>query len=176
MLNRVFLILTIFYCSSAFSNISAELKSLIAVLQDGKKTPLKTLTCNIQKEKWATILLTKQDFVETIKFNKECDLEGANTVKADKFFPVSLKLRNLKSYKQVKFNMKFNIVFTNQAVLHLLLRRGELIGKNTEYFELQYSMAIDPMNPKQFISKRMGGEVAIMDSKYKKILKRYPIK
>lgn len=160
----------------AVGAMSPELKSLIATLQAGKNSPINTIGCSIQKEKWATILLTKQEFVEKVTFNKGCNVEGTNTVKPDVFFPVKLKLRNLKGFSAVSFMLKFNIVFTDKAVLQLNIRKGHLKGKIPEYFEMHYAMAIDPMNPEKFISKRMGGEAAIMSKDFKKVIKRYPIK
>lgn len=117
------------------------------------------------------IALTKESFKEQIKYNKGCDVSGSFTVIMEKFFPVSLKFRNIKSYHTLNAKFKFEIVFTDQMILHVFLKETTLIGKNRINFSANYKAAIDPLNQKQFIQKRLGGKIIVSKINNKKISK-----
>lgn len=165
--------------SSAYAqvdDINQELKKLIDSIISGGKSKVKTEGCTLQKERWATILLTKEPFVENIKFNKTCDLQGKFTVKADQFFPVKLQIRNLENYQGIMGEMKFQLVFSSEADLKVELNNSTLTGKKPIHFKMHYTASIDPMNPKDLIRKRKGGELILTAKNHKTIIKKYPIK
>jgi len=181
LLNKSSLILFFFAVSmNSFqvkaSNLDPELEKLINSTIGKHKSALNTEQCNIQKEKWALILLTKQPFVENIKFKKGCDIEGSFTVKSDEFFPIKLKLRNLNNFNSYKAQMKFKVFFTDEAILKLKLEKAELLGKKLIYFKLDYSVVIDPMNPEAIIKKHLGGNLSITTKDHKKVIKTYKLK
>jgi hypothetical protein len=125
------------------------------------KNPIKTQGCNFQKERWAMLLLTGESFKENIKFNKQCDIQGTFTVKRDQYFPVNFKIRNLKNYKSIKAHIKLNIEFEIQTLLVTRIKDAKLLGKTPLVFGLEYKVAIDPMDPKNFVKKRLGGHLLI---------------
>jgi hypothetical protein len=158
------------------SSLDPELEKLINSIIGKKELSLATEGCHIQKEKWALILLTKQVFVEDIKFKDKCDIEGKFTVKADQFFPISLKLRKLNHYHLFNAKIKFEVTFTDQAVLKLELIQASLTGKKSIYFKLDYAVIIDPLNPESMIKKHLGGNLVITSKDYKKEIKSYKLK
>lgn len=184
LLNKYFLlIITLFFQFNTValaSSLDPELEKLINSVIGKHKSSLTTEHCDIQKEKWALIMLTKQSFIENIKFKKGCDIEGKFTVKADTYFPIKLKLRNLKNYKSLKAQMKFEITFTDQAVLNVNLKNSTLSSKNAGkkdiYFLLDYAAAIDPMNTESMIKKRLGGNLILTTKGHKKTIKSYKLK
>lgn len=125
------------------------------------KNPIKTQKCNFQKERWAMLLLTGESLKENIKFNKQCDIQGSFTVKRDAYFPINFKIRNLKNYQSIKAQIKLNIEFTEQTLLVTRIKDAKLLGTKPLVFGLEYKVAIDPMDPQNFVKKRLGGHLLI---------------
>ena len=133
-----------------------------------------TSACNFQEEKWQSIVLTKQSFKEKIVFSKDCDLNGEFTVEMDKWFPIKLKLRNFKSYREVSANLKFQIVFEDMPLLKLELKGAKLTGKTPIQFKMKYGVYINPMDPEPF-KKHKGGKLTITRIDKKAINKSFQL-
>ena len=107
------------------------------------------------------LFITQESFKETFSFNKNCDLSGSFNPLINKFFPLKLKIRKLKNYQTIDAKVKFNIIFTDKTLLKSTIKEAKLRGKKQNDFGLEYTVAIDPLNSKKFVSERLGGELKI---------------
>jgi len=150
--------------------LNPDIKKVIDQLIPGAlnkkgQTHLKSVGCNIQKEKWLMLMLTKESFTENIRFNKTCDFQGKVPVAADKFFPFNIKIQNLKNFKALNSLFKFSLAFEKEPVLKIWIKDAALIGKAQKYFNLSYSFIIDPLNAEKPIKKSLGGLLELKENK-----------
>ncbi|MCT4641781.1 MAG: hypothetical protein N4A33_05735 [Bacteriovoracaceae bacterium] len=140
------------------------------ITQKSSKT-INVKNCTYNKEKWAMLLITKQSFKETLKFNKGCDIEGQYVTKMEHFFNVPLKIRN-KEFQKIKFDLKIEIEFKNDMILKLSFKNGQLHRhKDIFQFKGSQSFIIDPLNPDKIIKRNLGGSIHITHNKEKKTFK-----
>jgi hypothetical protein len=145
-------------------------------LIDSNAKGIKTKGCKLQKDKWALMLLSKEPFVETVKFNKSCDLQGQFTVKMNTYFPVNLKVRNFKQFNAINSDVKISVSFTDSdTLLRLDLKKSKLVGNKALDFNLDYTVAIDPFS-KPIIKKHIGGKLFVSKFGGQKFYKSYPLK
>jgi hypothetical protein len=157
-------------CGNTYAANTDVLKKTFTKLIGNDAKKLKTSGCKINKELWTQLLVTKKEFKETIKFNKDCDLEGTFTVKMSESFPMKLKIKNLKNFNYFQTNAKIDLKFTNQdTVLSLNFDKSKLSGNNLIFFSSDYSVSIDPFS-KDLIKKHLGGKI-ILHSQKDKVIK-----
>lgn len=168
---KILLLISLLFSSISFAkeDISKDFINLFI----GKRTKnLKTYGCKLQRQKWLMGLLSKESFKEKITFNKACDLEGEFTVHFKHPFIVSLKVKDQKEYDNFETKAFIKLEYTTDAILTLKLDDSKLSYKKVpkHFFFGQYSMVLDPLNPKKPIKKKLGGIIKIVD-KNKKVLK-----
>jgi hypothetical protein len=155
--------------NSAIEAIKAIFPSL------GKGQKIKTSKCNIQKEKWVALLLTSEAFTETLKFNKSCDLDGQYKAEMNKFFPIKLKIRNLKGHKSLAAQVKFSLVFEEVALLKITMKKALLEGDKNLSFDMDYAVIIDVMSEDP-LQKHKGGMLHLHKHGSKVLNKKVPLK
>lgn len=154
----------------------ALIKSLIKTKTVSKEIKFVVGKCDINKSKWAMLLLSKQSFKESIKFKKDCDAQGDFTANIETPFPVSLKLRNLKTFTDIKFNFLINLLYSPTPMIKIKMDQGHLSGKLDKIeFTANYSVEIDPLS-KEIVKKDLGGIIFIKSINGKVINKSFPFK
>ena len=141
--------------NSAKLAINALLPSL------NTSSQIKTKACQIDKQKWTNLLLTKQSFQETIKFNPQCDLEGSYSPKMDEFFLVKLKVKDQNDLSNISGDLKFSVVFEEMPILKVQIRNGQTHGKENLKFQFHYNVQINPLE-KDPMQKHLGGSIKIL--------------
>lgn len=181
---KLILIYTLLLSSlSVFANQKQKINETLSIIENllHKKKPSKDIKfniskCDIQKQKWLMLLLTKQSFKETVKFKKDCDTEGSFTPEMEKPFLVNLKLRNTKSYTNTTFKLLINLSYDPTPNITLSMKEGELKNKTDKIeFTANYSIDIDPLS-KDIIKKDKGGTLKIININGKPVNKSYPLK
>lgn len=133
--------------------------------------------CEKYRVNWTNVLLMKETAILTYHFKEGCDVDGSFTPKVFQPFSVSLKLRNLESYKTIDSINKITASFESKPILTLEMREGLLAGqKGVVRFEADYQVQIDPMEKKNPIHKNLGGELRITEIYGKKTLIKEKIK
>lgn len=167
-------LITFFLLISSIAQASDDknIQSILSILPFNKKSvsTIKTEKCNIQKDKWVSLLLTHEEFVEEIKYNSNCQLQGKFKVKFNKDFPVKLDIKNTE-IKKLDANMFINIEFREKPYLVIKLKRSKLISKKGDIkFDYHHEFQIDPFaNPP--IQKDLGAKITI-NSNGKKMTKK----
>jgi len=182
-LKLTFLFFVLFNSFSLYASDDQKIKETLSIIENliHKKKPSKDIKfniskCDIQKQKWLMLLLTKQSFKESIKFKKNCDIEGSFSPKMEVPFTVDLKLRNAKAYNQTSYKMKINLSYDPTPMITLSMNSGVLKSKvDTIEFSANYSAEIDPLS-KEIIKKDNGGTLKIISINGKKINKSFPLK
>jgi hypothetical protein len=154
------------------SSILDSIKAILPNIENNQK--IKTQGCSFQKQKWLTALLTQESFTETLKFKKDCDLEGQYTVKVNDFFPINLKIQKHKHIKRIITNLKLEIIFTESAQLQIKMKDAILKSNKDISFDMTYKIEIDPMAASP-LGKHKGGRVFLKRVGTKKINKSFPI-
>ena len=159
-----------------------ETKEIISTLLPFQKSnskinlEFKVDKCQINKSKWIMLLVAKTPFTESLKFSKNCDVEGTYKAKREVPFPVNLKLKKLKHFKQVKFNFLINLAYEPIPMIKIQMQNGILNGtKNKITFDVSYSADIDPFS-KDIIKKDNGGTLRIKTIDGIKVNQKYPLK
>lgn len=174
----IILITTLFdphiFASEQTTKESAKLA--INALLPGLNTSsqIKTKSCDINKKKWTNLLLTKQSFEETIKFNSQCDLAGSYSPKMDEFFLVKLKVKDQKNLTNISGDLKFSVVFEEMPVLKVEIKNGTTQGKENLKFQFNYSVQINPLE-KDPMQKHLGGSIKILSVNEKILNKEFKI-
>lgn len=150
------------------------IKAIFPNLSNSKNTNIKTKGCKFQKEKWTAMILTKQGFNESLKFNKDCDLEGDFSVVMDKYFPINLKVKGQKNIQRIISNIKLEIVFEDMPLLNLGMKDSIIRGEKNITFNMNYGVYIDPLD-KSPLRKHKGGKLHIKKHGGKLINKTVPL-
>jgi hypothetical protein len=182
-MHKILSLLILFTFSFALEASDAKLeetKLLLQALMPFQKTAkaqgFSVEKCNIDKSKWMLLLITKQPFTESIKFDKDCDIEGSYTTKMGVPFPVHFKLRNLTNFSEVKFNFLIQLQYEPTPEIQIFMQNGTLTGKTDVItFDADYAAEIDPM-ARDFIKKDKGGHITIQTINKKKVNQKIPIK
>jgi hypothetical protein len=188
---KLIFLLSIVLCSECFSkttntklnkNKIKETKEIISALLPLQKSnaknelKFKVDKCQIDKSKWIMLLVAKTPFTESLKFIKKCDVQGTYTAKREIPFPVNLNLKNLKNFKQVRFNFLINVIYDPTPMIKIQMQNGILNGTgNKVTFDVKYSAEIDPFS-KEIIKKDNGGTLRIKTIDGVKINQEYPLK
>lgn len=174
---KLFIVLLSFISIQCFAKTknNEDIHQFIAAIFNPKNNVVKTKNCQIDKKNWSLLLLTQKSFREEIKFNKQCDFEGSFNPKMADFFPIKLLIKDHPKYNKVESLIKIEILFTNEAILKITTKNSKFTGKNQLDFHLHYSIAIDPLNSKKFISKRLGGKLFITQIDKKVIKKEFTL-
>jgi len=171
---KIFIIINLFV-SLSFAN-EKELDEAITYIKNiiTKKSSnqLKTKSCDIQKEKWLGLFLSKTSFTENIKYNKACDLQGSFKPQMDKYFKVPLIIRD-KKFKGITFESKMKLSFEKQMTLNLNVKNGVLTShKNKKFnFNANQTLILDPLNTKEPIKKSKTGTLNVSYKGTKKTIK-----
>ncbi len=159
--------------SGAREDAISTIKALFPALR-AQKSPIRTKGCSFQKEKWISIVLTKQEFEEKIRFGPDCDLEGDFTVKVDKFFPINFKLKKFKNYKNILGNIKMSVIFEEMPLLKVEFKDAILKGKQNLFFNMDYGVYIQPLE-KNPLKKHKGGQLFIKKYQEKVVNKKFKL-
>ena len=155
-------------------HLNTILSALAPELKSSKELKeFKSQGCELQKQKWVLMLITKQSFDEKLKFSKTCDIQGNFSPKASEFFPIDFKLRGLKDVSRLKALVQITVVFGKETKLKLELNKASYYNQKNilqKEFALTYSFEIDPFNPQNFLKKDLGGSLYLY--KGKKLLKK----
>jgi len=135
------------------------------------KSKIKTSACKIQEAKWLGILIMREGFAESLKFNKECDLQGNFTVEYNKTFPIKLKVKDQKILKNITGNIHLNIEFGKRTELVIDLKKI-ILKELKKTFSYTHKFELDPFSTPPLKSD-LGG-VLIMHSDKNKVIKVAP--
>ena len=173
-LTRLFFL---FLSFSSYANSQKDAIETIKAIFPGldKNSSIKTSGCKIQKDKWATAVLTKEPFQETLTFSKDCDLSCSYMVKMDQFFPVKLKIRNFKNYDAISSQVKFTIIFEDMPLLQLEMKDATINGAKPLSFAMNYGVYLDLMK-KDPLSKHKGGTLHLKKHGDIVLNKKVPLK
>lgn len=157
-------------------DVKASIESLIAPLvphskagKSAPKTGFRVDKCEKKKINWFNVMTMKEEVTLNFKFAPGCDIEGTFKPKVFSPFPVTLNLRNIKSFNKMTSQNRITATFENPPILNLAITSGELQGKKSKVkFEADYKLQINPLNPTG-IEKNLGGELRIHEINGKKV-------
>lgn len=125
--------------------------------------------CPKKKINWGNVLLMRESAALEYKFAPNCDIQGTIFPKLLQPFPAILELRNIQSYEKIETENTITAILETKPILNLEMRKGELSGKHSVKFEVDYQVQLDPMK-KDALEKDLGGELRIVELNGKKVL------
>lgn len=173
LLMALFLSFTI-SAQTEIEDAKASLQSLIApilVKSQAKPSPkgFRIDKCEKKKINWMNVITMKEEVTLQFKFAPGCDIEGAFKPKVFTPFPVTLNLRNVKSFNKIITENRLTASFENPPILNLAITSGEMVGKKSKVkFEADYKIQINPLDPTN-VGKNLGGELRIHEINGKKV-------
>ncbi len=152
----------------------AAIEKLFSIFDPVKKGNVKSVftvdACKIPQKKLMELALLRQPVKTSFKFMKGCDVEGEVELHVSKPFPVTLKVRNLDKYTQVKFNSTLSVGSVDQGVGYKVeLNDGNLVGsKSSVLFKGVYNYIIS-LGETNKSDTQDGGELTIHSIDGKKV-------
>ena len=112
---------------ASIPNLGALLRALVPGQKPGHIS-FSTHNCDSDLKGWFMLFVMKKSFIQSYKFDQNCDVEGSFSPAAKKAFPVEFKLKNFDGYDFVKMDVLLDVTGRNQ--LQITATNGVLTGKN----------------------------------------------